>query len=82
MTLVHENFDTQIMMVYNGKFGGGRINLSPFSVLNDGYIEAAYYKERFTFLEAITLFEKCKAGGVQAYPVSYTHLTLPTKRIV
>ena len=30
-------------MIYNGKFGGGKIMLNPLGILNDGLMELVYY---------------------------------------
>ena len=62
-----ENFDTQLFMVYNGKFGGGRIMLNPLAYMNDGYFEAVTWKNRFSFSTALDLFSQAKNGATQVY---------------
>lgn len=62
-----EDFDTMLFMVYNGKFGGGRIMLNPLGMMNDGYFEAVSWKNRFSFSTALTVFSQAKNGATQAY---------------
>jgi hypothetical protein len=31
-------------MVYNGKYGGGRMLLNSMAMINDGYFELIFYK--------------------------------------
>ena len=35
---------TNFMLVFNSKFGGGHMNLSPISIMNDGLCELGFYK--------------------------------------
>lgn len=51
------------MLVYNGKYGGGRILLNPLAILNDGYFEMEFYQNLIGFKKAIKLFDGAKNGG-------------------
>ena len=63
MVKLRGDFDTQICLVYNGKSGGGRIYLSPLSMINDGYFEMLFINERFSATTAMQLFHYAKQGG-------------------
>jgi len=41
--LVLENFPSILLGIFNTKFGGGNMLLSPYSVINDGMIEVLVY---------------------------------------
>ena len=51
-----DNLWTQFMQIYNGKFGGGKINLNPLGVLNDGLMELVYRADFVSAKAAINLF--------------------------
>lgn len=51
-----ENLWTQYLQIYNGKFGGGKINLNPIGILNDGFMELVYRANFVTASNAINLF--------------------------
>ena len=51
-----ENLWTQYLQIYNGKFGGGKINLNPLGILNDGLMELVYRANFVTASHAINLF--------------------------
>ena len=56
-----------LFFAYNGKFGGGRIQLSPMSLVNDGLFEVSYYTKRFGLSKAIQLFDEAKSGAEFVY---------------
>ena len=41
--IIGKDINTNFLMLFNGKFGGGKINLSPISLMNDGLIELGFY---------------------------------------
>lgn len=49
MKQTHDNFTTQLLMVYNSKLGGGRMILNPTASLNDGHFELIYLKHDLGF---------------------------------
>ena len=51
-----KDLDTQYMMIYNGKTGGGRIILNPIGMINDGFMEMVYRPEYVGPYSAINLF--------------------------
>ena len=51
-----ENLWTQYLQIYNGKFGGGKINLNPLGILNDGLMELVYRTGFVSASHAINLF--------------------------
>ena len=55
------------MLVYNGKFGGGRMMINPMASLNDGYFELNFLKNLQGFGPITKMFDKCKNGGTQVY---------------
>ena len=55
------------MLVYNGKYGGGRMILNPMAILNDGFFEMIFYKNLIGFKKSIKLFEGAKKGGTHIY---------------
>ena len=59
--------DTQFLLVYNGKYGGGRMILNPMAILNDGYFELGYYENLIGFKKAVNLFDGAKKGGTHVW---------------
>lgn len=57
MVLMNKDLTTQLLLVYNGKFGGGRIMLSPPSVINDGKFEIYFADEPMDTVPLIQIFE-------------------------
>jgi diacylglycerol kinase family enzyme len=55
------------MLVYNGKYGGGRMVLNPMAILNDGYFEMLFYKNLIGFTACLKLFDGAKKGGTHIY---------------
>jgi hypothetical protein len=53
---VIQNLDTQYMMIYNGKTGGGRIILNPIGMINDGFMEMVFRPAYVGPHTAINLF--------------------------
>jgi len=51
-----DNLWTHYLQIYNGKFGGGKINLNPLGVLNDGLMELVYRTGYVSASHAINLF--------------------------
>ena len=37
-----DNINANYIWAYNGKFGGGGMVLSPYSIVNDGFLELFY----------------------------------------
>lgn len=48
MVQIIKNLDTQLVMVNNGKYGGGRIMLNPLGFINDGYFELIFFDKLFS----------------------------------
>ena len=63
-THVLDNVETQFMSIYNGKFGGGRIMLSPLGIINDGYMDLTFMRGFQTFASSMSLFGRAKKGGL------------------
>ena len=55
------------MLIYNGKYGGGRMLLNPLGILNDGYFEMLFWKNLIGFRAAMKLFDGAKKGGTFIY---------------
>ena len=53
MVKVLDNVTTSMVLSYNGKFGGGRMMLSPPSIINDGYQELYTPDKSFSKLEVL-----------------------------
>ena len=66
--------------LYNGKFGGGGMVLSPFSVINDGFFEITLVEDETPFMEQIEFFDNVKAGGTQIYKQNDGKQTLASIR--
>ena len=62
-----QNLAVTFLNIYNGKYGGGRMNLSPTSLLNDGYFNLCVYNQQLGPLTANYLFTKVKRGGIHIY---------------
>ena len=58
-----KDMKTNFIWLYNGKFGGGSMLLSPFSIINDGFCELSYYTGNIPMHKSIGFFAKVKAGG-------------------
>lgn len=67
MRKIYSDTKACLFIAYNGKFGGGRIQLSPMSLINDGFFEVMYYGKRFSLLKAAKLFEQAKTGSEFVY---------------
>ncbi len=70
--LIDENIlltdiETQFVLVYNAKYGGGRMLLNPLAILNDGFFEFIFFKNLIGFGAAMKLFDGAKNGGTQIY---------------
>jgi diacylglycerol kinase family enzyme len=65
--IILKDITTQFILVFNSKFGGGRMILNPLAIINDGYFEFYYFKTLMGFSECIKLFDGAKAGGTQVY---------------
>ena len=61
------DLEVQFMLLYNGKFGGGRMLLNPMAIINDGHFEFYYLKNFIGFTPAIKLFGGAKKGGLHIY---------------
>mmetsp|Transcript_20086 Transcript_20086/g.30857 ORF Transcript_20086/g.30857 Transcript_20086/m.30857 type:complete len:150 (+) Transcript_20086:1127-1576(+) len=58
---------TNHLLIYSGKVGGGNEMLSPLSIVNDGMFEISYAErlsDRFTYARA---YRGVKMGGIQNY---------------
>ena len=62
-----ENQDTQFILVYNAKYGGGRMMLNPLAIINDGHFEFLFIQNLIGFNAAIKLFDGAKNGGTHIY---------------
>lgn len=62
-----DNYDTQFVLIYNAKYGGGRMMLNPLAIINDGYFELLFYPGVIGFASAIKLFDGAKSGGTHIY---------------
>lgn len=62
-----ENINSNFVLVFNSKFGGGHINLSPFSIMNDGLGELTFYDRPQDFSGCMKLFDESKDGGKHVY---------------
>jgi len=51
-------------MVYNSKYGGGRMILNPTASLNDGLFELIFLKQDLGFGPLLKTFDACKKGGL------------------
>ena len=67
MIQVSKDVTTQLMFAYNGKFGGGRIILSPTSVINDGKFELYMCREAMNTPKLIRTFGQAITGGEHYY---------------
>lgn len=56
--LYKENFDTEIVMGFNGKVGGGGMILNPFAVLNDGFMDMTVVPTRVGFGTLVAILDK------------------------
>lgn len=56
-----------LLFAYHGKTGGGRILLSPLSMINDGYFEVMYYNGPLGIYDAFKIFTAAKAGAEYIY---------------
>ena len=55
------------MLVFNGKFGGGRMILSPTSMINDGKFEIYMANKVFSTPKLIKVFDESRKGGEHFY---------------
>lgn len=55
------------MLIYNGKYGGGRMILNPLAILNDGFFEMTFYENLIGFKKSMNLFDGAKKGGTHIY---------------
>jgi len=55
------------VLIYNAKYGGGRMMLNPLAIINDGYFELLFYPGLIGFASAIKLFDGAKSGGTHIY---------------
>jgi len=56
--LTFENQPVVLMGVFNSKYGGGGMNLSPFSVLNDGMLEVLLLTKKASFGELVKVMDE------------------------
>lgn len=60
-TTTYKDMEGKFFWLYNGKFGGGGMVLSPYSVINDGYFEMTHLV--CGFKDSIEFFDDIKDGG-------------------
>lgn len=66
--LVQENQPVVFMGVFNSKYGGGGMNLSPYSVVNDGMFELMLLTSKATFGGMVNVLDEAmKHCGVHGY---------------
>ncbi len=57
-----------LLGVFNSKYGGGGMNLSPCSVLNDGMLEVMLLTEKAGFGQLVGIMDEAmKKQGVHVY---------------
>ena len=57
-----------MMGTFNTKYGGGGINLCPYSVVNDGMIELILLTSKAGFCSLVTLMDEAhKMQGIHSY---------------
>jgi diacylglycerol kinase family enzyme len=61
------NVQASIFWIYNGKYGGGGMMLSPLSLVNDGMFELLYHQGNLPMKRTVDLFDMARAGGEQVY---------------
>ena len=74
------NVNTQYLQIYNGKFGGGRIMLNPFGLINDGYMELCYRPDLITTAFGIWMF--IQPGGTHFYDSGFTTYRCQSCKII
>jgi diacylglycerol kinase family enzyme len=57
-----KNLNSQIIWVYNGKFGGGGMCLSPLGLVNDGYNEITFCRDLIPLSRMLNLFMTADRG--------------------
>lgn len=62
--LLLNDFNTQFMFLFNGKFGGGGMMLNPLALINDGLMELNFYDGLVEIKKAMDLFDGAKKGGL------------------
>ena len=72
---------TNFMLIMNSKFGGGHMNLSPISIMNDGLCELGFYKQVVGRKSALKLLDDTKAGGKQMYDENQSIIKFKTFKL-
>ena len=74
---VYSDHTTQLLFIMNSKFAGGRMLLTPSSIINDGYFEVYCSGLLMKTPQLLGLFDEAKKGGKQFYrdDVSYLYRT-------
>jgi len=74
MIKVQENMTSSLVLCYNGKFGGGRMLLSPAIIINDGYQEIYFSRNVLSVPEVFDCMASSKCTGYHQYnPKGDTH---------
>ena len=66
-SITYKDLNAKFFWIYNGKFGGGGMALSPYSVINDGFFEITLTEDQIPLKDSIEFFDDVKAGGTQVY---------------
>ena len=56
--LYKKDFETVIVMFFNGKIGGGGMILNPFGTINNGFIDATVLPIRLGFGDLVKVLDK------------------------
>lgn len=70
-----------MLIAFNGKFGGGRMIMSPSSLINDGKFEVYTANYVFSTAKLINCFEQAKRGGEHYYEPEGTILSIKKLRL-
>ena len=65
--LVLKNFETSVMMVFNSKFGAGKVYVNPLGIINDGHFEVLLSPKKIGTIAIAKIFTDAKKGGIHAY---------------
>ena len=66
-SITYKDLDCKFFWIYNGKFGGGGMTLSPFSLINDGFFEMSLGHRPCPLSLSIGFFDDVKNGGTHVY---------------
>lgn len=64
---VYNDLETSLIMIFNSKFGAGKVYINPLGMINDGYFEVTFSPTKMAPKGVADLFGGAKAGGIQVY---------------